>query len=103
MKPPTIPEKARRTGTVSVKLDQSDRERIDLLASTKKRTAHYLIKEAIQEYIRREESRLNFIRAAEESAREFQSTGLHITHEEFDAWLETWGTDTEQPMPLCHK
>ena len=77
--------------------------RIDSLASAKKRTAHYLMKEAIHEYIQREESRLNFIRASEESAREFQHTGLHVMHDEFDAWLETWGGDNEQPMPACHK
>ena len=96
-------EKPRLAPTVSVKLDQSDRDRINLLASAKKRTAHYLMKEAIHEYIEREETRLNFIRAGEESAREFQATGLHITLDEFDSWVDAIQTDINAPMPVCHK
>lgn len=103
MKPETISEKQRYSNTVSVKLDSSDRERINLLATVKKRTAHYLMKEAIHEYIQREESHLNFIRAAEASAREYDDTGLHVTLDEMDSWMESWGTDNEKPMPICHK
>ena len=95
-------ENPRSAGTVSIKLDPSDRERIALLASTKKRSAHYLMKEAIREYIQREESRLNFIRAAEAASLEFKESGLHVTHDELDSWMETWGTENEQPMPACH-
>ena len=102
MKTHAVSENPRSAGTVSIKLDPADRERIALLASTKKRTAHYLMKEAIHEYIQREESRLNFIRAAEAASQEFKETGLHITHEELDSWMETWGTENEQPMPICH-
>jgi predicted transcriptional regulator len=97
-----IAESPRSAGTVSVKLDPTDRERIAVLASTKKRTAHYLMKEAIHEYIQREESRLNFIRAAEAASQEFKDTGMHVTHDELDSWMETWGTENEQPMPVCH-
>ncbi|MCX7217705.1 MAG: CopG family transcriptional regulator [Burkholderiales bacterium] len=103
MKAQTLSEKPRHANTVSVKLDISDRERINVLASTKKRTAHYLMKEAIHEYIQREESRMNFINAAVASAKEFEETGLHITLDEMDSWMESWGTDNEKPMPICHK
>ena len=102
MKSPTNAKPPRAAGTVSVKLDPADRERIALLASTKKRTAHYLMKEAIHKYIQREESRLNFIRAAEAALLEVRETGLHISHGELDSWLETWGAENEQPMPICH-
>ena len=102
MKTPAVTESSRSAGTVSVKLDPADRERIAVLASIKKRTAHYLMKEAIHEYLQREESRLNFMRAAEAAAQEFKDTGMHVTHEELDAWMETWGTENEKPMPVCH-
>ena len=62
-----------------------------------------MLKEAIHEYIEREESRLNFIRAAEASAREFDETGLHITLDEFDTWVDAIQLDTNTPMPVCHK
>lgn len=34
---------------------------------------------------------------------EFQATGLHVTAEEVDKWLASWGTDDELPPPECHK
>lgn len=91
------------TSLVSVKLDQSDRERLNTLAVSKKRTSHYLMKEAIQEYIKREEIRMNFIRAGEESARHYKETGLHIRLDEFSAWVDAVQTDPDTAMPICHK
>lgn len=33
----------------------------------------------------------------------YQETGLHATSPEVFAWLETWGEENEQPVPICHK
>jgi predicted transcriptional regulator len=90
------------TGTVSVKLDADYRDRLRSLAQSQKRTPHYLMKEAIQGYVDQAEVQQNFINAGIASYEEYQRTGLHITHEEFDTWLSTWGTDNEQPAPACH-
>ena len=57
----------------------------------------------MHEYIELKESRSNFIRAAETSAREFDETGLHITLDEFDTWVDAVRVDANTPMPLCHK
>lgn len=43
-----------------------------------------------------------FLRRAEQASREFKENGLHVTMDEMSAWLETWGTDHEQPIPICH-
>ncbi len=43
--------------TATIKLDSSERDRIASLASIMKRTPHYLMKEAILEYVKREEAR----------------------------------------------
>ena len=96
----TSPEKP---NTVSVKLDPSDRERISVLATTKKRTPHYLMKEAIREYIEREESRQNFINAAERSYEHYKETGLHISLDEFSAWVDDVEKKPDAPMPVCHR
>lgn len=45
-----VPEKA-RAGSVTIKLDDVDRERIASLATVKKRTPHYLMKKAILDYV----------------------------------------------------
>ena len=42
-----------RTGSVTIKLDDADRKRIAALATAKKRTPHYLMKEAILEYVKK--------------------------------------------------
>ena len=41
--------------------------------------------------------------AAEASAKEFEETGLHVTFDEMSSWVESWGSDNEKPMPICHK
>lgn len=90
------------SSTVSVKLDQSDRERLSAIALSKKRTAHYLMKEAIQQYIQREEIRLNFIQAGEQSAKHMDETGLHITAREVDNWVESLKVDPAAKLAECH-
>lgn len=102
MKPSTT-EKSPSTATVTVKLDLADRERIASLAVTKKRTSHYLMKEAILDYIRREEATQNFIKAAEASYDHYKETGLHITLDQFSAWADQVQEDPTTPIPICHR
>ena len=95
------PEKA-RAGSVTIKLDEVDRERIASLASVKKRTPHYLMKEAILDYVKREEARQNFIIAAEASFEHYKETGLHISLDEFSTWVDQVQQDPRAPPPACH-
>ena len=87
---------------VSVKLDDAMRERIHSLAESKQRSAHWVMREAITEYVDREEKRRSFDQATIDSFQEFEETGLHLTGEEVFAWMETWGTDEESEPPPCH-
>lgn len=96
-------EKSRSSGTVTVKLDPSDRDRIASLATMKKRTPHYLMKEAILEYVQREEARQNFIKAANTSYEQYKETGLHITLDEFSTWVDEIQNKPDSPIPACHK
>lgn len=95
-------EKPRSPGTVTVKLDPSDRDRIASLATMKKRTPHYLMKEAILEYVQREEARQNFIKAADTSFEHYKETGLHITLDEFSAWVDDVQKNPNVPITACH-
>ncbi|MEQ1838618.1 MAG: CopG family transcriptional regulator [Candidatus Nitrotoga sp.] len=95
-------EKLRSPSSVTVKLDPSDRDRIASLATMKKRTAHYLMKEAILEYVQREEARQNFIRAADTSFEHYKETGLHITLDEFSAWVDDVQKNPDAPITACH-
>lgn len=100
MKTPTV-EKP-RTGSVTIKLDNADRDRIASLAATKKRTPHYLMKEAILDYVKKEEARQNFIAAAESSFEHYKETGLHITLDEFSHWVDEVQETPDAPLPACH-
>ena len=91
------------TSLVSVKIDLADKECLSTLAAAKKRTSHYLMEEAIQEYIKREEVRLNFIRAGEASAQHYKETGLHINFDEFSSWVDAIQKDSSAAIPICHK
>ena len=90
-------------GPVTLSLDDVDQDRIASLASAKKRTPHYLMKEAILEHLQKEEARQNFIAAAESSFVHYKDTGLHITLDEFDSWVDQVQQDPSTPMPECHK
>ena len=89
--------------TVSVKLDQETRARIDQLAKTHRRTAHWVMREAIQQYLEREEKRESFRQDAMNAWEEYQETGLHVTGDEVSMWLDTWSEENEQAAPICHK
>lgn len=87
---------------VTVKLPEDQRERLRALAAARRRTPHYLMREAIAQYLEREEKREAFRREALESWAHYQETGLHLTGEEAIAWLRSWGTEEEAEAPPCH-
>ena len=87
----------------SVKLDDEMKDRVRALADTLDRSPHWVMRQAIREYVEREELRENFKQEAIEAWREYQENGLHITGEETREWLETWGTEDETDPPPCHE
>lgn len=87
---------------VSVKLDDDLKSRVKTLAEQQQRSPHWIMREAIQQYVQRAEARRSFIQEALDSREEFERTGLHLTLDEVNAWLETWGTPDEKGPPECH-
>ncbi|MFA5241485.1 MAG: CopG family ribbon-helix-helix protein [Sulfuricella sp.] len=88
---------------VTIKIDPETKERVKRLADARHRTPHWLMREAIQQYVEREEKREAFQQDAINAWQEYQETGLHVTGDEVIAWLDTWGEENEKPAPLCHK
>ena len=91
------------TVSVSVKIDLQVHERIRRLAETKRRSAHWLMREAIHQYVEREEDRDGFLGRGEEAWRHYRETGLHVTGQEVVDWLSTWGDQDEAAPPTCHR
>jgi len=87
----------------SIKLDDALKGRIQHLAEARRRTAHWIMREAITQYVDREEKREVLRQDTLTAWDDFQATGLHATADEVDRWLASWGTDNELPAPECHK
>ncbi|RRV17540.1 CopG family ribbon-helix-helix protein [Pseudomonas saudiphocaensis] len=86
----------------SIKIDDELKGRIQRLAGLRHRSAHWIMREAITEYVEREEARESFKQEASASWDSYQKTGRHLTSHEARAWLNTWGTDAEAELPECH-
>lgn len=87
----------------SIKLDDDLKGRVQHLADNRRRSAHWLMREAIEQYVEREERRESFRRDTLKAWEDYQATGLHATADEVEKWLASWGTDNEVPAPTCHK
>ena len=87
----------------SLKLDDEMKGRIQHLASLRRRSPHWIMREAIAQYVLREEAREDFKQEALLSWKAYQETGRHLTGEEVRAWLGTWGTAPEEGLPHCHE
>ncbi|HGY1053535.1 TPA: CopG family ribbon-helix-helix protein [Aeromonas salmonicida subsp. pectinolytica] len=88
---------------VSVKLDLETKTRIEHLAQARSRSPHWMMREAIAQYVEREEKRETFRQDTINAWQEYQQTGLHATASEVENWLASWGTEVERPAPPCHK
>ena len=87
----------------SVKLDEDLKSRLQRLADIRQRSAHWIMREAIRDYVEREEAKENFKQEALAAWTAFQETGRHLTGQELHNWLNTWGTDKEAEIPRCHE
>jgi predicted transcriptional regulator len=86
----------------SVKLDDDMKSRIQHLAEMRHRSAHWIMREAIRDYVEREEKREKFKQDALFAWEAYQKSGLHLTLEEADAWLERLESGVDADIPKCH-
>ena len=91
------------TKVVSIKLEEADQARLATLAGARNRSSHFLMREAIAEYLEREERRAAFIAEAETAWQHYQATGEHVTLEEMDAWAMELEANPDLPAPQCRK
>ena len=87
----------------SLKIDDTLKGRVQHLASQRQRSAHWIMLEAIQQYVEREEAREIFRQEALASWTAYRETGRHLTGQEARVWLNRWGTEDEGAVPGCHE
>lgn len=88
-----------QTETMSVKIRSQDKERLKSLAAAKKRTPHWLAKEAITQFLDREEAVERFRQESLEAVQEFKRTGESVPNQQVLDWLATWGDADETECP----
>lgn len=86
----------------TIKIDVETKARMARLAEVRQRTPHWLILEAIQQYVTREEKRQAFRQDGMLAWQEYQTSGLHVTQDEADAWLSKLEAGEDMEPPECH-
>ncbi len=89
------------SSTTSLKLDARIKQRVRRLASARRRSPHWLMREAIEEYVDREEKREQFRQDALAAWNHYQTTALHVTADEADAWLAKLEAGKNSAPPKC--
>lgn len=87
---------------VAIKIDPDIKERMKRLADARHRTPHWMMREAIRQYVEREERRETFRQDAISAWEEYRTTGLHVTTEEADTWLANLEGGKDVEPPECH-
>jgi predicted transcriptional regulator len=88
--------------TTSLKLDTELKARVQRLAAARRRSPHWIMREAVEQYVGREEQREQLRRDALAAWAHYQTTGLHATAEEADAWLAKLEAGQDAGTPECH-
>jgi len=86
--------------TMGVKLDPELRERLKALGNLRQRSVHWLMREAIREYVEREETVERHDRETLERWKRYEATGEYVENEAVMAWLDSWGTGEEVECPV---
>lgn len=90
------------TAAIAVKIDPEIKIRMKRLADARHRSTHWLAKEAIYQYVEREEKRESFRQEAIAAWHEYQITGIHLSQDEADAWLAKLAEGQDVEPPECH-
>jgi predicted transcriptional regulator len=88
--------------TTSLKLDDAMKARLQRLAAARRRSSHWLMREAIQQYVEREELRESAWQDALAAWAEYEATGQHVTAAEADAWLARLESGEDVEPPAAH-
>jgi predicted transcriptional regulator len=93
----------RKVTPLSIKLGAEKKDDLTWIAQKKDRSVHFLLLQAVSEYIDNEKKRLEFYEDGRKALEHYKATGLHTTQEEMMAWANSLGTPHELPLPTCHK
>src|ERR1035438_6352522 len=86
-----------RSATLSVRLKPETKKRLERLAEAAGGSSNFLIADAVEVYVSDQERMLAEVRQADRQVK----SGHYIKNEDMKAWLLSWGTEHELPVPKC--
>jgi predicted transcriptional regulator len=86
-----------RSTTLSIRLKPETKKRLARLANASGRSSNFLIADAVEAYVSDQERMLAEVRQADRQVK----SGHYIKNEDMKAWLLSWGTEHELPVPKC--
>ena len=87
----------------AVKLAATMRERLAHLAGQRQRSAHWMMREAIAQYVEREEKRAQYRDDGKRAWADYEATGLHAGQAVADTWLAQLEAGIDVEPPPCHR
>src|SRR3977135_304763 len=84
-----------KSATLSIRLNPETKKRLARLAKGSGRSSNFLIADAVEVYVSDQERMLAEVRQADRQVK----SGHYIRNEDMKAWLLSWGTDHELPIP----
>lgn len=85
------------SATFSIRLKPETKKRLARLAKASGRSSNFLIADAVEAYVSDQERMLAEVRQAERQVK----SGHYVRNEDMKAWLLSWGTEHELPVPKC--
>ena len=90
------------SGPVSVRLPADLRLRLGKLAEVRQKSTNSLLVQAVTSFVEREEKREAIRQECIAAHEEYLRTGLHLSGEEVDAWVDQLLQGNVTDMPKCH-
>jgi len=86
---------------VAIKINEDIKARVKRLAEARQRTPHWLMREAITQFVEREEQREAFRQDTLKAWEDHRLTGQHVSASEADAWLAKLEQGNDAEPPAC--
>jgi predicted transcriptional regulator len=85
------------SATLSIRLKPETKKRLAQLAKASGRSSNFLIADAVEAYVADQERMLAEVRQGDRQV----DSGHYVKNEDMKAWLLSWGTQRELPVPRC--
>src|SRR3972149_2771771 len=86
-----------------VKLERTIKSRLKNLSKLRQRTVHWLMKDAISQYLEHQEQTEKLKQETLARWQQEAEQNKVVSNKSVIKWLDTWGADHEIKRPLCKK